>query len=116
MKRDIREQWLEELRSDRHKKGRYGLKDCDGYVSPGGILCDLAVAAGVIDPPKDLTKKTGRDAPMFFGWTYEGEGVGIPESVAKWADISYRAVWRLDYKSDCGLSFDEVADLIEKEF
>ena len=115
MNKDIKKRWVEQLR-DRSggKKSRYQLRDCDGYLSPGGILCELAVANGIITAPDDHTAKA--EGRQFFGWLYDGQGVGIPESVAKWADVSYRAVWRLDYKSDCGLSFNEVADLIEKEF
>lgn len=117
MNSKIKARWVEQLLDlASAKKSRYQLRDCDGYLSPGGILCELAVADGIIGPPKDLTSKTGRDAPMFFGYTYEGEGVGIPKAVADWADISYRAVWRIDYKSDCGTSFTELAEYIKEKF
>jgi hypothetical protein len=115
LNKDIKARWIEELLSTRHTKGRYQLRDANG-ISPGGILCELAVEDGIIDPPKDLTQKTGRDAPMFFGYTYEGEGVGIPEAVAKWAGISFRSVWRLDYLSDCGKSFEETAEYIKERY
>jgi hypothetical protein len=112
---EVKQRWIDYLVLYDGKKSRYQLRDHEGF-SPGGLLCELAVADGIIDPPKDLTQKTGRDKPQFFGFTYDGEGVGIPEAVAKWADISYRAVWRIDYHSDCGKSFKEIADWIKEEF
>lgn len=104
------------LRSGNFKKAKYQLRDCDSHYDPAGILCELAVDAGIIPAAKDLTQKTGREDAIFFGYTYENRATGIPDAVAKWADVSYRSMYNLCLKSDHGMTFDQVADYIEEKF
>jgi len=111
----IKEQWLHALRSDKFKQGRDYLHK-DGKHCCLGVLCELAVDAGVIDS----FKAEGR--PTIYGGYDEAT---LPQEVQDWAglteDIPVVSVeiddeeQHLASLNDNGWTFKEIADVIEKE-
>ena len=111
----IKEQWLHALRSDKFKQGRDYLHK-DGRHCCLGVLCELAVDAGVID----AFKAEGR--PTMYG---EYGETSLPPEVQLWAglreDIPSVSVeiegeqQHLASLNDNGWTFKEIADIIEKE-
>ena len=108
----IKALWIEELRNGHRKQGKGRLR-----TSPNnrfcclGILCELAVAAGVIP------------APTLSGDSYEYEACRSipPAAVCSWAGMrnstgSYAHGNFLVVDNDRGKTFAEIADIIEKHF
>lgn len=134
MNSKIKARWVEALRSGDYKQTE-GYLNVDVYNGSGeddgycclGVLCELAVADGVI------TKKRVADSSyMQFGdedfedWDYSV----LPISVMKWAelDVSNPCVntsdpekeefqeWQpLSEPNDNGATFEEIADWIERD-
>lgn len=140
MKAEIAKKWVKALRSGKYKQGRGLLavvdptsKEVTGYCCLG-VLCELAVKAGVIKP--------GTLRESMFAWspeskiTYgkEEEAYGLPEEVIKWAGIGSHQMLPFNQRGErvengCislanlndGVkgyslkkhSFDEIADVIE---
>lgn len=123
MKADVKRQWLEALRSGEYTQGQ-------GYLSSSrnvsftsrkkpqgqtycclGVLCDLAVKAGV--PVKTVVEA---------GVTrYDGMMAYLPDSVLNWAGprgltnsgrVSPKVL--LSELNDKGVTFEEIANLIEE--
>ena len=121
LKPEVKKQWVEALRSGEYKQGQAVLCKDDAFCCLG-VLCDLAVKAGVIEPPN----------VQGGGYTiyYEGSAHFPGESVEDWAYQDSYAVaefsemWYVDYaggeaglshlNDNVGLSFTELADLIEE--
>lgn len=119
MNKKVKALWVASLRDGSFKKGKYQLRDLEDCYDASGVLCELAVSAGIIDAPKRYDKP---DAQVFFGYQYgdpktdKNRATGIPEAVQKWADISYRTAYRIAMMGDSGKTFNQIADYIEKEF
>lgn len=111
----VKQMWIDALRSGLYKKGLYGLKNLDGDVDAAGILCELAVASGIIPEPVRYDQKGN----TFFGYLYRdneyvaGTATGLPSAVEKWAGISYARAYRIAMKGDKGMSFADIADYVE---
>jgi hypothetical protein len=140
MNPEIKERWVAALRSGAYAQGVGRLK---GPAGTGGgkasycclgVLCELAVKDGVIEPPRPRGGKFGsrRD------WIYQGEGIldeswsVLPITVAKWADTPLPVTPSpygcdvfvgvetgdepipLSGMNDAGASFEEIADIIER--
>lgn len=137
MKTDIRALWTEALRSGKYEQGSGVLKTRQGSYCCLGVLCELAVEAGVIAPAKEEIQ----DA-INLGWRYETESgvlptavmewAGLPDSegtyefsdeemsehyVGNWKDVGYYRKTSLVNANDShGKSFPQIADLIDKHF
>lgn len=121
MDQAIKEQWVTALRSGEYRQGKRYLHQSNEYCCLG-VLCDLAVKAGVLTPERRTT------APII---SYEEETSTLPESVSRWAGLTVpggRAVVdnpSVDFAggrislaelNDEGHSFREIADVIERSF
>lgn len=141
MRADIREQWMEELRSGNYQQGSGELHlvkpvGYDVYEERYcclGVLCLMGVRAGAID-----SDRTNEDNLVY----YEGEGVYLPQKVIDWAGIkfegermftdskveeargvltagtreaAYRDSKSLSAMNDSLVPFDEIADVIRNE-
>ena len=111
MKKKIRDLWCEALRSKKYKKGRLVMKDTNEEFCPLGILCELHRKA----------QKNGKKwrKTSFEYYKYLGYSTDLPDEVCKWAGLkdsipmlSDESIWYLN--DSLGLSFEEIADLIEK--
>ena len=95
----VRKKWIAALRSGKYEQGRDQLRSGKEYCCLG-VLCDLAVKNGVI------SRFIGKDGLL-------------PRKVQKWAALSTDdgnySTNKLTNLNDNGKSFEEIADVIEKE-
>lgn len=128
MKKSIKKKWLKALRSGEYKQGKFLLQTPQYEAPPTfcclGVLCELAVAEGVIPAPK---RSTANDK-MYYG-DADDTCAALPEAVIDWAFLK-REVQRgdkenfrdphvgahhLSYWNDFGgKDFAEISDLIEE--
>lgn len=117
MNKDIKKKWVDALRSGEYTQGRDALKNGDGQYCCLGVLCDIAAKEGVVQE-KLLTY--GERSKYY----YDGASALLPGSVIKWAGLDYPAVsvvyndkpvWLNALNDEKGLTFDEIADLIEEQ-
>ncbi len=109
MKTDIAEQWSTALESGEYEQGQ-GSLNRDGQYCCLGVLCELALKAGVdieVSREGDLT-------------VYDGEDGALPMSVMDWSGVSNSSGWFVDgeapltTKNDSGISFLEIARTIRE--
>ena len=128
MDREVKAEWVRRLRSGDYVQGRGFLrsKGYDGIPDRYcclGVLCEIAVEAGVIDSPE----ATAGSHMYKYGEVGDGEVSGLPRSVREWAGISEdsgRLVETpgsgiypdLAAMNDSGLPFEQIAEAIEREF
>ncbi len=115
MKPEIKARWVEALRSGEYRKGNYALKTLDGRFDVTGVLCELAVADGII--PRAVRKDAKDD--VFKGYLYGPEGNQSPtlicDDVVEWSGLGNQRGYRLAMKGDQGMSFEKLADYIEEK-
>lgn len=123
MNKEVKALWTKALRSGEYKQAKGALhRQNEGYCCLG-VLCDVAVKAGAMPPP--WTK--GREGfTVRYGKTQEG--AVLPEEVMDWAELSDNEGQYLDmggdkhitlalsYQNDDGMSFADIADIIDREF
>ena len=103
----VKKLWLEALRSGAYTQGRHQLRSGNSYCCLG-VLCDLH------------SKETGTS---WEGERYIEELNGTPRTVADWAGLSdavptvlyERHRFSLSQLNDCGYSFEDIADIIDKQ-
>jgi hypothetical protein len=113
MNPEIRAKWVAALRSGKYKQGRKALRDGDTFCCLG-VLCDLAVRAGVAGataPDSDAGGELGG------WWSYDGRVDYLPESVMDWAGLATPNPnsgdeFLAEY-NDSGWSFARIADAID---
>jgi hypothetical protein len=119
MKPAIKKRWLAWLRDPENKQSSGFLQDANGFCCLGG-LCELAVDDGIIEKRVSYTGI----------WEYDGRRDYLPDKVAAWAGlfnedgkvVNRPAVFAkgdisktsLDTLNDDGVSFSEIARLIDK--
>jgi hypothetical protein len=136
MRPEVKEKWLNALRSGEYQQGSDALKitsseadDAPAEYCCLGVLCDLAVKAGVIDEPVyDVTRD------WVYGDDKETSWTSLPETVSRWAglvsedgyDISDPYVRvphprggevsrSLSSINDSGKTFEDIAQIIEEQ-
>lgn len=121
MKPEIKELWLAELRSGKRTQGQGALRTRSGRECCLGVLCDIAVGRGIgrweYDEGSNAQRFVSLDDP-------DDWAVGVlPESVQDWAGVNSSdpfvidvvgARLRLSVRNDRGLTFAEIADMIER--
>lgn len=132
MKQEVADLWTEALRSGDYTQATGALVDVDG--SNGeivghcclGVLCDLAVKAGVkvdYEGPKEHRGEYDPTDPEDVYWTgvtYDGADALLPKSVMDWAGMGASdGSWEdgpdsLASLNDNGLTFYKIARLIEE--
>ncbi len=119
MRGEIKERWISELRSGNYEQGEIALKsvDDDGVTRHCclGVLCDMAVEAGVIKSER-VTESSGL-------WAFGGSQTsGMPYEVMEWAGMQGltelgHGPWGgggLANRNDSGHPFPKIADFIEE--
>lgn len=130
MDSEIKELWVQALRSGDYQQGQGALRIDDKY-SCLGVLCDLAERAGVVSRGLRFPQSTIRD-PQELQWAYGKSGQVpfresevLPEAVVEWAglpDSNPITISGRDAKdslaglNDQGFVFTEIADIIERDF
>jgi hypothetical protein len=83
MDREVRKAWVERLRSGRVVQATGHLGYDDGSRCCLGVLCDLAVEAGVIPAPH-----APRASILDYGDGDDSSDIGLPLAVAEWAGLN----------------------------
>ena len=118
MKQDVKAQWLTALRSGEYAQGSQRLRRSDDTFCCLGVLCDLAVKAGVIEEP---VQEFNMGSYMYGS---QQNSAFLPDEVANWADVDRfgqkyddpEAVRDLAKMNDDGETFEAIADVIEAAF
>lgn len=124
MRKEIKEKWLEALRSGKYKKSQGALKKTDNTYCCLGVLCDIH--RKTTKKKKNNWKAISHNAEAF---DYDGdEGcLFIPEKVVKWAGLNpdvFNGVGYLSKSSMISLAsindktdtFEPVIKAIEENF
>jgi hypothetical protein len=112
MKARIKRRWVKALRSGKYVQGHHALRTHDDKFCCLGVLCDI------YDPK--AWKQTDRGEHNRY--SYLTAEIQLPSKVQKWADIdacgrlSENARRTLIHLNDDGMSFAEMADIIEENF
>lgn len=120
MKEEIKDKWLQALRSGSYSQAKYALHTEGGEFCCLGVLCDLAVKEGVIPSPEPQ-KVSGY-------WKYNRDTKNLPLEVMKWAGVrhpagefvqvegSKRKEALVSLNDFLGKSFSQIANIIEDDW
>jgi hypothetical protein len=133
MNPQIKEDWIKALRSGEYVQGKNALHqvtDGDHEFCCLGVLCDLAIKAGVA-----INKSTEHDSNDNCTYWYDSSMDLLPKSVMEWSGMDTKNgefqieddeegkyglpryfESTLADENDNGKSFDELAELIEELF
>jgi hypothetical protein len=119
MKPEIATIWTDALRSGKYKQGMGRLRTANNTFCCLGVLCDLAVDAGVLPAPK-------LEAARLYAYedlTYQDncKVSTLPEDVRKWAGMNTLSGYfsideagdSLTQLNDRGVTFTKIADIID---
>ena len=130
MNQEIKAQWVQALRSGEYEQGKSALHIISGDGKHTycclGVLCELAVKAGVAEvistersfiPGDSLVRYGSRvDIEKSSNWS---QIAILPDSVMRWAGLRDEHGWTqpngdsLAGLNDAGVGFDVIGDLIE---
>lgn len=116
----VKEIWLDRLENGNIPQATGKLGDLEGGRCCLGVLCDIAVEEGIIQPP------TVYDDQL----KYADELVILPRDVMEWAGLDYNNGGfsadpektpdfmddALSYQNDQGKTFPEIAQIIRERF
>lgn len=125
MNPEVKELWIAALESGEFSQTQNRLRDDDGYCCLG-VLCELAVQRGVIEPAKKLHE----DSDTFC---YDDAEVVLPTSVMEWAGLqsdsgslstgisiwdhySFKAVSLAQLNDEANYDFKQIAQVIREQF
>ncbi len=116
MNQEIKEKWLEALRSGDYEQGKYCLSS-EGKYCCLGVLCDIAIKEGVTI--KTETKPQDADEDPRKYKLFDGQKSYLPGSVMNWAGLESQDPTIEDndlseHNDDYEKDFKKIADLIEK--
>lgn len=107
MNKEIKQKWVEALRSGEYEQGTESLRR-DGKYCCLGVLCDIHAYS--------LKKEWETDNDFYY--SYDGASMYLPRAVFNWAGLTGRHPSvngeLLANLNDGGTPFTEIADLIEK--
>jgi hypothetical protein len=122
MNKRIKAQWIKALRSGDYVQGRGALRSEDNRYCCLGVLCELAVSAGVLSeadtsldtgcysyPLPDGSRETGTLPRPVQWWS------GVESSTGRFIFAPGEAA-ALSQLNDGGCTFGQIADTIEREF
>jgi hypothetical protein len=124
MKEDVKNKWVEALRSRKYKQGQ-GLLKCQNTFCCLGVLCDIS-GLGEWNIPDSANPDDYCNVTMGYVPTDDPcctQSQVLPHTVARWAGIKsengdYRVddVWYslTELNDDRGMTFSEIADIIEE--
>lgn len=131
MKPEVKEKWVNALRSGEYSQSGGYLRTASGYCCLG-VLCDLYVKETNDSWEFDDETFVSEDDPNMDPWDYfylEGESEFVPPLVRKWAELDAADPYikvenedgsvsneQLVVLNDNGMSFSQLADLIEEQY
>ena len=112
--------WVDALRSGKYRQGKDALQSSPGHFCCLGVLCDLARLEGIGEWDDKIIM--GRVEPT-FETASSSERNYLPREVRAWADMAWASpsVTRNGFSrplavlNDQGISFDEIADIIDEQ-
>lgn len=116
MRQDIKNRWVNALRSGKFKQGRKHLADVDsGTYCCLGVLCMLAEEEGVTSRRTRLSSDGTRTATVFGDFSVNW----LPLEVATWAGLGdvnpgIDGTALSEYNDDLGATFEQIAALIQE--
>jgi len=127
MKADIKDRWVNALRSGDYKQGTQCLLSEDGSYCCLGVLCDLYMKESNQEVEWETTEDSrgvNMKVASFYGYT-----TILPETIREWAGLNEQSpsVTYVDMDGEGGyfmlsnlndeheLSFEELAELIEEQ-
>ena len=117
MKTEVKIQWLTALRSGEYAQGAMRLRRADNTFCCLGVLCDLAVKAGVIEGP------TQEFAGGSYMYGAAGNSAFLPNEVGDWSGVDrfgqtsgVEEFFDVVQMNDDGATFEAIADVIEANF
>jgi hypothetical protein len=135
MNPQVKEKWIDALRSGKYEQGSEKLRGADGYCCLG-VLCDLYSQEKNQEWDfRGYSENSEEESPDTMDyWYFDGESEFLPDSVREWAGMTFKNPQvRVDvtedenednwfYHSeianlnDSGYSFVELSKLIEQQF
>jgi hypothetical protein len=135
---DIKQKWVDALRSGVYAQGRLALKrptEEGAEYCCLGVLCELAKTSGELDV-KERTSTAGDNVGFYVGEAPLGAGTAYPvDEIRQWAGLNtseallpqgfnYTSprtgeevyIESLAAANDHGMTFDQIAELIERHF
>lgn len=130
MNPEIKTKWIYRLRSGTIPQTSDVLGSVNGERCCLGVLCDIAVEAGIIEIRNEDHNHQYGD--YIYGIDGDESQTSLPEKVQQWAGIdsgegdvsvrvenlsgTYYKQTSLAVLNDCGSTFEEIADIIEEYF
>ena len=129
MKSDIKQLWVDALRSGDYEQGKNKLsvwnQDGDEIFCCLGVLCDIAIKSGLDIPVTDYCYEEsdwldGAPEELAGCYIYDDTTELLPDAVMKWAGIDTPEVrvpgtgTSLSHLNDNGASFEAIASVIER--
>lgn len=115
----VKKLWIEKLRSDEYEQGTHCLR-YNGKYCCLGVLSDLAVKAGVVEDVKafgdhiDAINQYPLDTVATWAFGVEVTNKYTDRPSEPW-EVDIGTVANLGRLNDSGLSFRELADIIEEK-
>lgn len=126
MNSEVKQRWVDALRSGEYLQGFDALNINNKQFCCLGVLCELAVKEGLIAKQKlpNESKLYSYYVPGSFDSEDLAKTAILPKSVVTWAGLaSYAAEKRIKGKivalsglNDAGTPFEEIADIIEQYY
>lgn len=132
MNPQVKEKWIDALRSGKYEQGSEKLRTVNGYCCLG-VLCDLYSQEQNTEWEFHGAFEEENTQPTDY-WYFEGESEFLPESVKEWAGLpDANPTVRVDVTegesegdwfyndeianlNDSGYNFNELSKLIEQQF
>ena len=127
MNSQIKQKWIDALRSGKYTQAQSKLYSGDGFCCLG-VLCDIyAKEVGDIAWVKKDPSKTWIDVDKWDYWYFDDQSEVLPECVSKWADLNENDpvvtkdivtpnyLTTLASLNDKGVTFEDLAEVIEEQ-
>lgn len=119
MNTQIKERWVEELRSGKYKQGKNTLRqreDGGDAFCCLGVLCDILIKNKHIEYISWATRPNGSDEILVYDDLNGDREFGVvPEAACNEIGLDKVLQDDLAKLNDDGMSFEEIADVIEEQ-
>ena len=124
MNPEVKQKWIDALRSGKYEQGSEKLRSVSGYCCLG-VLCDLYAQEHNTEWEFRGNEETNLQPQDY--WYFDKESEFLPESVMNWAKLFRNPMLRIEDDdmfevneevstlNDEGYSFSTIADLIEAQ-
>ena len=122
MNSQIKQKWVDALRSGKYTQGKYRLYSGSGFCCLG-VLCDIyAKEVGDFTWVKKDPSKTV-DGDEWNYWYFDDQSEVLPECVSKWAELDENdplitknfVLTSLSSLNDKGVKFEDLSEDIEEQ-